>query len=166
MQLSSILGVIALSAILFGCEASEPPTGTPAFVQQILFDPETGSPVLILREREGPRSLPIWIGMNEARSIASRMEGERPPRPNTHDLAKRLIDRLAGTVRRIVVTRLHGGVYFARIHLSMGDEQFEVDARPSDAIALALRFDAPIFVHESLFEMGDATDRQVPSLRL
>lgn len=166
MQLFSILGIVVLSVIAFGCGASEAPVGTEAFVQQILFDPETGSPVLILREREGKRSMPIWIGMNEARSIAARMDGERPPRPNTHDLAKRLIDRLAGTVRRIVVTRIDAGVYFARIHLSMGDEQFEVDARPSDAIALALRFDAPIFVHESLFATGDATDRQVPSLRL
>ncbi|MCP5057821.1 MAG: bifunctional nuclease family protein [bacterium] len=166
MQLSSILGIIVLSGVALGCEASKPPAGTATFVQQILLDPETGSPVLILREREGTRSLPIWIGVNEARSIAARLDGERPPRPNTHDLAKRLIDRLAGTVRSIVVTQIDAGIYFARIHLSVGDEQFEVDARPSDAIAIALRFDAPIFVHESLFVTGDASDRQVPSLRL
>ncbi|MCP3983523.1 MAG: bifunctional nuclease family protein [bacterium] len=158
--------ILVLVAIGVGCEADEPPAGTAAYVQQVLFDTEVGSPVVVLREREGTRSLPIWIGLNEARSIAARLEGQTPPRPNTHDLAKRLVDRLAGTVRQIVVTGLEGGVYFARIHLSVGDERFEVDARPSDAIALALRFDAPIFVHEELFSEGDATDRQIPALHL
>ena len=136
-------------------------------VLRVARDPDTGSPVVLLREIDGDRVLPIWIGTSEALSIASRLGGQRPPRPNSHDLAKRLVDRLEGQVLRIVVTDLREGVYYALIRLGLGARQFEIDARPSDAIALALRYNAPIFVSEALLvHQGTAPDRQEQLLRL
>ncbi|MCL4686449.1 bifunctional nuclease family protein [Myxococcota bacterium] len=112
----------------------------------------TGSPVVILEEQDGGRALPIWIGVAEARSIASEIERLHPPRPNAHDLAKRLIESLDGAIERVVVTELRDGTYYARILVSAHGQRREVDARPSDAIALALRFDAPLLVREALFD--------------
>ncbi len=173
MRLSSVLSSLAAAVALAGCGDAPSSRETAAYVRHVAFDPEVGSPVVVLHEEDGSRELPIWIGVNEARSIAARLGGETPPRPNTHDLTKRLVDRMAGKIRRVVVTDLSEGVYFARIHLTGGEgERFEVDARPSDAIALALRFGAPIFVHEGLLgprielRPDDAADRQVPELRL
>jgi bifunctional DNase/RNase len=119
-------------------------------VASIGVDP-TGTPVVLLEDRNGERSLPIWIGVAEAHSIAAEMERRRPPRPNTHDLAKRLIDDLEGALDRVVVTELREGTYYAVIFLSTRGRRIEVDARPSDAIALALRCGAPLFVREALF---------------
>ena len=166
MHPSVVSLVLGLVVFALGCERAQPPAETAAYVQGVVFDHEAGSPVVVLRERDGIRRLPIWIGLNEAHSIAARLDRETPPRPNTHDLAKRLVEQLAGTVQHVVVTDLRNGVYFARIHLAVRDEHFEVDARPSDAIALALRCDAPIFVRERLFRDRDASDRQVPALHL
>jgi len=112
----------------------------------------TGSPVVILEETGGGRALPIWIGAAEARSIASEIERQRPPRPNSHDLTKRLIEGLDGAIERVVVTELRDGTYYALIRLSARGQRIEIDARPSDAIALALRFDAPLLVREALFD--------------
>lgn len=125
-------------------------------VASIGVDP-TGTPVVLLADRAGARSLPIWIGIPEAQSIAAEMEHRRPPRPNTHDLAKRLIDGLEGALERVVVTELRDGTYYAVIFLATRGRSIEVDARPSDAIALALRAGAPLFVREPLFqEAADA----------
>jgi bifunctional DNase/RNase len=121
-------------------------------VEAVTLDPESNSPVLILGELEGSRRLPIWIGFSEARSIASVLEHERQPRPNTHDLAKRLIDQLEGKVERVVVTRLSDEVYYALIVVNARGRIVEVDARPSDAIAIGLRYKAPLFVREAVFE--------------
>lgn len=120
----------------------------------------SGTPVVLLADRDGARSLPIWIGLAEAHSIAAEMEHRRPPRPNTHDLAKRLIDDLEGAVERVVVTELRDGTYYAVIELSTRGRSLQVDARPSDAIALALRCGAPLFVREALFSAAaDARER-------
>lgn len=125
-------------------------------VASIAVDP-SGTPVVLLADRAGERSLPIWIGVAEAHSIAAEMEHRRPPRPNTHDLAKRLIDDLEGALERVVVTELRDGTYYAVIFLATHGRSIEVDARPSDAIALALRAGAPLFVREALFsEAADA----------
>ena len=118
----------------------------------VAVDERSASPVVILEELQGSRKLPIWIGFPEASSIASQLESVAAPRPNTHDLTKRLIDGLQGTIARVVVNDLSGGVYYARIVLHRNGRSVEVDARPSDAIALALRFHAPLFVSEPLFE--------------
>jgi bifunctional DNase/RNase len=115
-------------------------------------------PVLVLEEQDGPRLLPIWIGMDAAHSISAEMEQQRPPRPNTHDLAKRVIQGLDGEISSVVVTRLHEGTYYAILRLSTRGRTVEIDARPSDAIAIALRAKAPIFVRATVFEQaGDVT---------
>jgi bifunctional DNase/RNase len=133
------------------------------------LDPRTDSPVVILRERRGGRSLPIWIGTSEARSIAIQLEELELPRPNTHDLAKRLLSSLDARLDRTVVTELQGGTYYAVMVLRSGDRRLEVDARPSDAIAIALRMGAPLYVREGLFEpTRDAAepDEEGPELSL
>ena len=121
-------------------------------VESVALDPRSNSPVLVLGELEGSRRLPIWIGFSEARSIASVLENQSQPRPNTHDLAKRLIDQLEGKVERVVVTRLTEEIYYALIIVKAQGRTVEVDARPSDAIAIGLRYEAPLFVREAVFE--------------
>jgi bifunctional DNase/RNase len=121
-------------------------------VEAVTLDPRSNSPVLILEELEGSRRLPIWIGFSEARSIASALENEQQIRPNTHDLAKRLIDRLDARVERIVVTHLSEEIYYALIVVSAKGKRLEIDARPSDAVAIGLRYQAPLFVREAVFE--------------
>jgi len=111
-----------------------------------------GNPVILLDERGGSRTLPIWIGLTEARSIAARLEGIELPRPNTHDLAKRLLEGVGARVERVVVTELRDRTYYGVIVLDGPDGHVEIDCRPSDAIALALRSDAPIFVRAALFD--------------
>lgn len=147
-----------LAALLAGCteQSADPQRAEVAVeVASIGVDPN-GMPVVLLADRLGARSLPIWIGLAEAHSIAAEMEHRRPPRPNTHDLAKRLIDDLEGALERVVVTDLREGTYYAVIFLSTRGRRIEVDARPSDAIALALRCGAPLFVREALFEAEGA----------
>ncbi|MGI9432467.1 MAG: bifunctional nuclease family protein [Myxococcota bacterium] len=160
---------LALCLLCFVACGSSEPLGQAVTVDRLLLDPDVGAPVVLLREVEGrKRVLPIWIGPGEANSIEARLQGRTPPRPNSHDLAKRLVDRLDGSVLGIVVTDLRAGVYYASVRLGFRGEHVDVDARPSDAIALALRYDAPIFVRELVFELSQeaARDRQVPSLRL
>jgi bifunctional DNase/RNase len=124
----------------------------PVEVGFVAVDPRAGAPVVLLEESGGNRNLPIWIGFAEAHSIASEMEHLHPLRPNTHDLAKSVIDHLDGAVERIVVTELREGTYYALLVVRAHGQRMEIDARPSDAIALALRYGAPIFVRESLFD--------------
>ena len=155
----SLLCMLAALAVACGGaeRATAPDDGDVAVrVASIAVDPN-GTPVVLLEDRGGARSLPIWIGVAEAHSIAAEMEHRRPPRPNTHDLAKRLIDDLEGALERVVVTELREGTYYAVIFLSTRGRRIEVDARPSDAIALALRCGAPLFVREALFAEGGAT---------
>jgi len=117
-----------------------------------------GNPVILLDERDGGRTLPIWIGLSEARSIAARLERIEPPRPNTHDLTKSLLQGLGASVERVVVTELRERTYYGLIVLQGPGGRIEIDSRPSDAIALALRLDAPIFVREPLFEAARRDD--------
>ena len=121
-------------------------------VDSLAIDPESNSPVLILEERVGSRKLPIWIGISEARSIAAELGEQEPIRPNTHDLAKRLIDGLNGAVERVTVTELSDGIYYALIQIRVDGKVVTVDSRPSDAIAIALRYQAPLFVREALLD--------------
>ena len=124
-------------------------------VEGLALDGDAETPVVILVEAGGERRLPIWIGLPEAHSIATHLDERTPPRPNSHDLAKRLIEGLDGVVRRIVVTELRDGVYYARIDLERDGRSIPVDARPSDAIAIALRLGAPLFVRTALFETSE-----------
>jgi len=121
-------------------------------VESITLDPLSRTPVVVLEENAGSRRLPIWIGVAEARSIAQRLEDMDVPRPNTHDLAKRLVEGLDGAVERVTVTDLQEGIYYAVIEVRTGGRIVEIDSRPSDAIALALRTAAPVFVREFLFD--------------
>ena len=159
----------------------EAPSGEPVAVRVagVALDESANSPVVILEELDGARRLLIWIGLSEAHSIAARLAAETPPRPNSHDLAQRLIETLDGRVERVVVTALRDGIYYARIDLVHDGRTLPIDARPSDAIAIALRLAAPLFVHEALFETsgfdvgppgrevrGPAAERQVDAWRL
>jgi len=145
------------------------PTGleeVPVDVSGVAVDPQL-SPVLILKEKSGQRRLPIWIGTAEARSIASTVERHDSPRhdsqrPNAHDLMKRVVGGLEGEVIRVVVTELKGGTYYASLFLRTHGNVVEIDSRPSDAIALALRTNAPIFVRALLFESAAQVDDQEP----
>ena len=157
---------ICLSLALFhACQpsAKDQPREILVRVGSLGLDPVTETPVVILKEKAGERSLPIWIGVSEARSIATELEELEAPRPNTHDLAKRLLGSLEAPVERVVVTKLDEGIYYAVIELRNGEKQIEIDARPSDAIAIALRVEAPVFVREGLFQadaegISDAAD--------
>jgi bifunctional DNase/RNase len=149
-----LLAVLALCTALLGCGGEDVDLERDAVevrVARVALDARTDSPVVILEESAGPRRLPIWIGVPEATSIANELESNQAARPNAHDLAKRLIDGLEGSVSRVVVTHLSEGVYYATIVLAHDGESVNVDSRPSDAIAIALRYHAPLFVHESLF---------------
>lgn len=111
-----------------------------------------GAYAILLKEIDGNRRLPIIIGQFEAQAIALEMEGIKPPRPLTHDLLKNLIDNLGGTVVEVIVNELRENTFYAKIVLDISGLTNEVDARPSDAIALAVRADAPIYVTEAVME--------------
>ncbi len=155
-RLLSLLALLCLSC-LSACHggAADEAAVVAVRVAGVAVDETRGSPVVILEELEGVRRLLIWIGVPEAQSIAAELAAETPPRPNSHDLAGRLIEGLEGRVERVVVTALRDGIYFARIDLARSSRRIEIDARPSDAIAIALRLAAPVFVHEALFEAAE-----------
>lgn len=104
---------------------------------------------------DGERKVPISIGPFEALSIGQALERTRPDRPLTHDLLKTIIERLRGDVDRIVIDDLWSGVYYAKIYIQAGKEELEIDSRPSDAIAVAVRFGAPVFVADGILDLGD-----------
>ncbi len=110
----------------------------------------TNSPIVLLREAEGERYLPIWIGQSEAQSIAMAVQGVVTPRPLTHDLMKNILEEMAVQVHRIVITELREGTFFAVIDLQRNGTSYEVSSRPSDAIALAVRLGCKIFASEDV----------------
>jgi bifunctional DNase/RNase len=119
-------------------------------VRGLTLDPVSNMPIIILRDEEEKRSLPIWVGIFEANAIALELEKIATPRPMTHDLIKNVLEAVDAKVEKIVVTDLRENTFFALIHLRMGEEEVTVDSRPSDAIALALRAGAPIFVDDDV----------------
>lgn len=127
-------------------------------VARLGVDSATNSYVIILREKNGPRMLPIWIGKPEAESIVMHMNQVKRDRPLTHDLCKALIVSLGGVLRRVTISRVHQSTYFAEMHIERDGEIVQLDARPSDSIAIALRFDAAIFVEASLLNAVEADD--------
>jgi bifunctional DNase/RNase len=117
------------------------------------------SPVVLLREAEGvARMLPIFIGHPEATAIAFAVDGVVTPRPMTHDLMKDLIDEMGARVDRIVITDLSEGTFYAEVHLVVGNETRRVSSRPSDALALALRVECPIFAEEDVLEVAGVVE--------
>jgi bifunctional DNase/RNase len=124
-------------------------------VAHLGLDRSTNTPVVILQEEGGERTLPIWIGAPEANAIALEMQGAKPERPLTHDLMKHLVSGLGGELRRVVISGLRENTYLAELLIYRGGDVFEVDARPSDSIALALRMNAPIYSNEDLLQNGE-----------
>ncbi|BAT71280.1 conserved hypothetical protein [Thermosulfidibacter takaii ABI70S6] len=127
-------------------------------VAKIILDPFTNSPIVVLKDMEERRALPIWIGLFEANAIAMKLEDVVTPRPMTHDLIANILESLKATVERIVVNDLIENTFYARICLSTPEGTMEIDSRPSDAIAIALRTDAPIFVEEVVLEKAKSFD--------
>jgi len=121
-------------------------------IKGLLMDPVSNMPVVILRDAGDGLFLPIWVGLFEANAIALEMEKIATPRPMTHDLLKNVLAELDARVDRVVINELKDNTFFARIHLTRGDTHFDIDSRPSDAIALALRSRAEIFVEQEVLE--------------
>lgn len=130
-------------------------------VMRLGLDRSNNSYVVILKEKNGERLLPIWIGQPEAESIVIEMSKLRRDRPLTHDLCKTLITGLGGALRRIHITRVENRTYYAELQIHRDDQIINIDARPSDSIAIALRFSAPMFAQDSLLTslvFEDATE--------
>ena len=127
-------------------------------VRQVGFDHLSNSPVVILQAKNGQKTMPIWIGISEAQAIALQLQGTMPPRPLTHDLVKNILEEIGVAIDKVLVSELKGGTYYARIHLMNGEKSLAIDSRPSDAIALALRFHRPIFVDRILFESSPTSE--------
>ena len=121
-------------------------------IRGLMMDPSTHSPVVVLNDIAGEVVLPIWVGIFEANAIAIEIEKMTAPRPMTHDLTRNLIQNLNARLDRIVINELKDDTFFAVLWVTQGDEQLTIDARPSDAIALALRSDCPIFVSEQVLQ--------------
>ena len=119
-------------------------------VMRLGLDRTNNSYVVILREKDGERLLPIWIGQPEAESIVIEMSKLRRDRPLTHDLCKTLITGLGGTLRRVQITKVENRTYYAELQIHRDEQVISIDARPSDSIAIALRFSAPMYAQESL----------------
>lgn len=128
------------------------------FIKGLMVDPMTNLPIVILRDADGQRVLPIWVGAVEANAIALQIENVAPPRPLTHDLVGNVIDVLGATLQRVVITDLHDSTFYAYLQLDRSGETVFVDVRPSDAIALALRCRAPILVHPRVLDQATTSD--------
>ena len=127
-------------------------------VKGLMLDPSSQSPIVILRGENSRDFLPIWIGVFEAHAIAMKLEGAKPPRPMTHDLISNLMTKLGAEVERVVVSRLEESTFFAELHLRIEGEVRVLDSRPSDAIAIALRTQAPIFAASEVFDQAKMAD--------
>jgi len=134
-------------------------------VRSVAFDDFAKGPVVILQDHDRRMALPIWVGGAEARAIAMQLQGINPPRPLTHDLVKEILDGVGVDLQKVVITDLKGNTYYAQIFLAARGRTWQVDSRPSDAIALAVRFHRPIFVAPALMQGAGTIDlaRQLPT---
>ena len=131
-------------------------------ISGLAIDPVSKVPIVILKDKDEKSTVPIWIGLLEASAIATVLEDIKFSRPMTHDLFKDVMSTLDIIVDRIVVNDLKDNTYYARIHMSSGGKDFEIDSRPSDAIAIALRTEAKIFMEESVIEKSKKIDLTSP----
>jgi bifunctional DNase/RNase len=127
-------------------------------IKGLMLDPTSNVPIVILRDEAGQLFLPIWIGVFEANAIALRIEGVVTPRPMTHDLLRSTFLEFGANIRKVVICDLRENTFYALIHYLMGEQERTLDSRPSDAIALALRAEAPIFVLRSVLDKAKAVD--------
>ena len=132
-------------------------------VQSLVFIGASETPVVILRERDGERVLPIWIGLTEAQAIGFELADYKFPRPLTHDLLASVVSGLGGALRKVVISRVEESTYFAEMIIRRNGEVISVDARPSDSIAVALRLEADIFAEEELLERAPFDIPEEPS---
>ena len=123
-------------------------------IKGLMLDPVSNSPIVVLKDENEKFFLPIWVGIFEANAIALQLENIATPRPMTHDLLRNMIAELDARVTRIVINDLRDSTFFAQIRLIIGEKTLEIDARPSDAIALALRAEAPIYVAQSVLDQA------------
>ena len=121
-------------------------------IRGLMMDPATNMPIIVLKDPSSDAVMPIWVGPFEAQAIAIELEKISAPRPMTHDLVRNLVHHLNGGLERVVITEIREDTFFAVLWLRQGEESVMVDARPSDAIALALRFDCPIYVAEQVLQ--------------
>jgi hypothetical protein len=127
-------------------------------IKGLMVDPVTNTPIVILRDKDGQKVLPIWVGIFEANAIALQIENIETPRPMTHDLLRNVIRDLKAEVQKIVVCDLQENTFYALIYLTLNGGTMAIDARPSDAIALALRTRAPIFVEDTVIDNAKTVD--------
>jgi len=127
-------------------------------VSGLSIDPITHTPIVLLKDKESQEVIPIWIGLLEASSIATQLENIKLARPMTHDLMKSILDQLDVVVSRVEVSDLRNNTFYAIIHVNWNEMDLAIDARPSDAIALALRTKSPIFVHQQVIEKSRKVD--------
>ena len=130
----------------------------PMVISGLTVDPLTNSPIVILKEINGEKSLPIWIGLLEATAIASELEGIQFSRPMTHDLMKDIMTLVGVNVKKIEVCDLKNNTYYALIYINHNNKEITIDARPSDALALSLRVNAPIFVEDEVIKKSKQID--------
>jgi len=143
----------------------------PMSIKGLMLDPVSNSPIVVLKDEEEKFFLPIWVGIFEANAIALQLENVTTPRPMTHDLLRNMISELDARVIRVVINDLRDSTFFAQIKLITGEKTLELDARPSDAIALALRTEAPIYVAQTVLDQaqtitpdGEDQDEKVKKL--
>lgn len=125
-------------------------------VKGLVLDPSSNAPIIILKDLASRLFLPIWIGVFEANAIAIQIEGVEPPRPLTHDLFHSVLEELGARVNRVLISDLRENTFFAQLFLDIDSREVSIDSRPSDAIALALRSSAPIFVLSAVLESAKA----------
>jgi bifunctional DNase/RNase len=150
-----VLGTFALAA----CRTQEK-SEVEVEVRSVGFDNASNAPVVVLQDHDRKVALPIWIGPAEAQAIVMQMQGINPPRPMTHDLIKEMLDGAGVEFQKVLIRDLKDSTYYAEIFLHAGQRDLQVDSRPSDAIALAVRFHRPIFVASALLKGDSAIDLQ------
>lgn len=126
-------------------------------IRGLMMDPVTNMPIVILRDTGGDTVLPIWVGIFEANAIALEIEKVTTPRPMTHDLVKNVLFGLDASLRKVVVSELKDDTFYAVIWVEKDGELISIDSRPSDALALALRLDCPIYVEEQVLKTSKST---------
>lgn len=139
---------------------SEPGEFVQMTVAGITLDPTNNMPIIILKDIDNSVAIPIWIGLVEASAIATELEGVELGRPMTHDLLKSVMDELGGSLQRVVVTELKENTFYAFLYVARGDKTLEIDSRPSDAIALALRTRSEIFVAKEVIKNSQQLDME------
>ncbi|MFQ5932581.1 MAG: bifunctional nuclease family protein [Nitrospiraceae bacterium] len=136
-------------------------------VRGLMFDPYNNTFIVLLRDEDQSEMLPIWVGKPEASAISFALEGVTAPRPMTHDLMKSILDAIRAKVISVVISDLKENTYYAKVHLMYEDSEYAIDSRPSDAIALALRTDAPIFANEDVLrkQASEELDQWLENLK-